>query len=43
MRALHQAIVCCDLDPVVLGTYTPVGPQGGLVGGYWQINVGTEE
>lgn len=42
MRAVHQAIVCCDIDPIVLGTYTPQGPQGGLVGGYWNINVGAE-
>ena len=42
MRALKEAIMCCDLDPIVLGTFTPQGPQGGLVGGYWQINVAAE-
>ena len=42
MRAVQQAIACCDIPLVVLGTYTPVGPQGGLVGGFWQINVGAE-
>lgn len=42
MRALKDAISCCDIDLVVLGVYTPVGPQGGLVGGSWQINVGAE-
>lgn len=42
MRAMQQAIACCDLDLVVLGTYTPQGPQGGLVGGYWQLNVAAE-
>jgi hypothetical protein len=42
MRALQQAIACCDLPLIVLGTYTPQGPQGGLVGGFWQINVGAE-
>lgn len=42
MRALQQAIACCDLPLVVLGSYTPQGPQGGLVGGFWQINVGAE-
>lgn len=41
MRAVQQAIACCDFDLVVLGTYTPTGPQG-LVGGSWQINVGVE-
>jgi len=42
MRAVQQAIACCDLPLVVLGSYTPQGPQGGLVGGFWQINVGAE-
>lgn len=42
MRAMQQAIACCDIDPIVLGTYTPQGPQGGLVGGYWNVNVGAE-
>lgn len=42
MRAMQQAIVCCETDLVVLGNYTPVGPQGGLVGGTWQINIGAE-
>lgn len=42
MRAMHQAITCCDLGLVVLGTYTPSGPQGNLVGGTWQLNVGVE-
>lgn len=42
MRAIQQAIACCDLPLVVLGSYTPQGPQGGLVGGFWQINVGAE-
>lgn len=42
MRAMQQAIACCDLPIVTLGSYTPVGPQGGLVGGSWNINVGAE-
>lgn len=42
MRAMQQAIACCDIDLIVLGTYTPQGPQGGLVGGYWQLNVAAE-
>jgi hypothetical protein len=33
-RAIHNALKCCDIKiaPVL---YTPVGPQGGCVGGYW--------
>jgi len=42
MRAMQQAIACCDLDLVVLGTYSPQGPQGNMVGGTWTINVGSE-
>lgn len=42
MRAVQQAIACCEIPLMVLGSYTPQGPQGGLVGGYWQINVGAE-
>lgn len=40
MRAMHQAITCCDIDLMVLGNYTPQGPQGIMVGGTWQVNVG---
>lgn len=42
MRAMQQAIACCDLPIVTLGSYTPNGPLGGLVGGTWNINVGPE-
>ena len=42
MRAMHQAIACCDINLIVLGNYTPQGPQGVMVGGTWQINVGIE-
>ncbi len=35
--ALHKAIRCCEFEEgkVVLGQWTPVGPQGGCVGGHW--------
>lgn len=31
-----------DVDLVVLGAYTPFGPDGGVVGGYWTVTVGME-
>jgi hypothetical protein len=33
-RAIHKALQCCDVSVTVEG-YTPVGPQGGCVGGFW--------
>lgn len=38
MAAMHRAIRCCasKSDHVELGTYTPSGPAGGVVGGTWQ-------
>lgn len=40
MHALRYAIQCCEIEEIMLGAYTPVGPQGNLVGGFWQVNVG---
>lgn len=42
MGAIHRAITCClptGRSQVVLGTYTPHGPQGGVVGGWWDVTV----
>lgn len=39
-EALHRAVLCCEAPIVTLGTYTPVGPSGGCVGGYWTAFVG---
>lgn len=42
MMAMYKAVNCCDslkdLD-WALGVYAPAGPQGGIVGGAWQIYV----
>lgn len=35
MLALRRAILCCDDVQIALGTYFPLGPQGGCVGGSW--------
>lgn len=43
MAAMRAAILCCadgtDLD-MILGGYTPQGPNGNLVGGVWTVSVG---
>lgn len=36
--AVRRALACLSGD-VVLGTYDPLGPQGGCVGGEWQVTV----
>lgn len=40
MRAIQQAIVCCNVEYKAIGTYTPLGPQGGLFGGSWTMSIG---
>ena len=41
MAAMRRAIVCClgTGRNAVLGTYTPVGPTGDVVGGTWTVVV----
>lgn len=41
MVAMRRALVCCLRPGVdaVLGVYTPVGPDGMVVGGTWQVYV----
>jgi hypothetical protein len=39
---LQRTLICCDaLDSgsIIMGTYTPVGPQGGVVGGTVLVSV----
>ena len=41
MAALRRALVCCSNDFYVsLGSYTSVGPEGGVYGGMWLATVG---
>lgn len=41
MDAMRRAITCCyEGDHLSLGIYTPLGPQGGLVGGSWTATYG---
>lgn len=42
MAAARRAIQCClgvSSKDVLLGSYNPMGPQGGVVGGYWTVAV----
>lgn len=32
-----------SIDFVILGSYTPVGPEGGTVGGTWSLTVGEDD
>lgn len=40
MLAMRRAVVCCDLDEYILTTYVPVGPDGGVIGGVWNLTLG---
>lgn len=49
MAALYAAIACCfgrggrkRFQDVVIGSYTPLGPAGGVTGGTWTLTVGGE-
>jgi hypothetical protein len=32
-----------SIDFAILGSYTPLGPEGGAVGGTWQVTVGDDD
>jgi hypothetical protein len=43
MMAMRRALLCCDaIESSVMGLYTPVGPDGGLVGGTWLVSIGMD-
>lgn len=42
MAAMHRAITCCmptERGTAALGQYQPAGPEGGTVGGVWNVFV----
>lgn len=45
MDAMHQAIkrASRSIDYLILGTYNPTGPEGGVVMGSWSLTVGNED
>lgn len=41
-ESLRRAVSCCEeLKDYILGQWTPVGPEGGLIGGTYTVYVGT--
>lgn len=42
MAAMYAAVRCCydRQENMVLGQYNPAGPEGGVVGGTWQVWLG---
>lgn len=45
MDIMHAAIrnASKDIDMLLLGQYTPEGPEGGAVVGYWSVQIGNED
>lgn len=39
MNVMRRAVACCGNRDWVMTTYTPMGPGGGLVGGFWLIQM----
>lgn len=39
-EAIARAVFCCDVPSIMLDTYTPIGPDGGCVGGSWSVFAG---
>ena len=39
---MRQAVLCCGFNShdFIMGSYTPLGPDGGLVGGQWVMSFG---
>ncbi len=35
---MKTVIACCYGNGALLGTYAPLGPAGGAIGGYWQFS-----
>jgi hypothetical protein len=40
-HAMYRAVLCCFTgdEEVVMGSYVPYGPQGGVLGGSWTMQV----
>lgn len=40
MIAMRKAVTCClAAEDFLMGAYSPFGPDGGIVGGTWEINL----
>lgn len=43
MLAMRRAIVCCGENKSwIIGAYVPFGPEGGIIGGTWEVNMQEE-
>lgn len=44
LEAMHRGLkrLRKDVELMTIGTYQPIGPDGGLVGGIWTLSVGLE-
>lgn len=43
MLAVRRSVLCCDavdIEDVIMGVFSPIGPQGGLYGGVWTVVLG---
>lgn len=38
---MRRAVVCCLKSGSILGTYQPIGPDGGAIGGQWMVSIPT--
>lgn len=39
--SLRTAVICCEsLENYILGMWNPVGPEGGLIGGFYTVYIG---
>lgn len=43
MQMMFDAIRTADIPEKVLGDYLPQGPEGGILGGIWTVQVGGED
>lgn len=45
LEAMHRGISDCKkyIDYVILGSYAPIGPDGGAGGGAWTVMMGNED
>jgi hypothetical protein len=44
MEAMYRAmrVASADIELMIVGTYSPLGPNGGAVGGVWSLQVGDD-
>lgn len=43
MRMMYDAIRNADIPEKIVGDYTPVGPEGGVMGGTWAVVIGGDD